>query len=410
MSSEGDDKNTHSALRLSALYSAATASDTVSGLTHNFYRYPARFSPLFAREVIRAFSRPGDLVFDPFMGGGTTLVEARALGRYGLGTDISSLAVFVAKAKTELYKESDFNAVRAWADSILPNLNLRNRPAGTEQWIHQCYPENMNSRLTWPVRKTIELALSQVSTLKTRAQEQLVRCTLLRTAQWALDCRTKIPSAKDLRQQFLVFLDETIEGARQFLHAVSESETVHGLSGLTSTSLHTSVIGIESDRRIAHLPPPSLILTSPPYPGVHVLYHRWQIGGRKETPAPFWIANCQDGYGASFYTFGDREQQDLRKYYETALSAYRSIAAIADEGSLMVQLVAFAEPTWQLPRLLNVMGAAGFEELRLAGGPPSPDGRLWRTVPNRKWYATLNGATASSKEVVLFHRLSRTVV
>jgi hypothetical protein len=151
-------------------------------------------------------------------------------------------------------------------------------------------------------------------------------------------------------------------------------------------------------------------LTSPPYPGVHVLYHRWQIGGRKETPAPFWIANCQDGYGASFYTFGDRKQQDLRRYYETALSAYRSIAAIADKGSLMVQLVAFAEPTWQLPRLLNVMEMAGFEELKLVDGPSSPDGRLWRTVPNRKWYATLKGKTASSKEVVLFHRLSRTVV
>ena len=316
----------------------------------------------------------------------------------------------MAKAKTDLYQESDFDAVQAWAKSVLPNLNLRNRPAGTGQWIHQCYPENVNSRSTWPVRKTIELALSQVSTLKTRAREQLVRCTLLRTAQWALDCRTKIPSAKDLRQQFLVFLNETIEGARQFRHAVCESEAIHRLSALTCTSLHTSVIGLESDRRIAHLPRPSLILTSPPYPGVHVLYHRWQIRGRKETPAPFWIANCQDGYGASFYTFGDRKQQALRKYYETALSAYRSIAAVAAEGCVMVQLIAFAEPNWQLPRLLDVMGVAGFEELRQKDGPSSPDGRLWRTVPNRKWYATLKGGTASSKEVVLIHRLSRTAV
>ena len=32
---------------------------------------------------------------------------------------------------------------------------------------------------------------------------------------------------------------------------------------------------------------PQLILTSPPYPGVYVLYHRWKIGGRRESPAPF---------------------------------------------------------------------------------------------------------------------------
>jgi len=44
---------------------AARCSDYVSGLTHNFYRYPARFSPAFSRAVILAFSEHGDTVFDP---------------------------------------------------------------------------------------------------------------------------------------------------------------------------------------------------------------------------------------------------------------------------------------------------------------------------------------------------------
>ena len=48
----------------------------VKGLTHEFYRYPARFSPTFVREFIETFTKPGDWVFDPFVGGGTTLVEA----------------------------------------------------------------------------------------------------------------------------------------------------------------------------------------------------------------------------------------------------------------------------------------------------------------------------------------------
>ena len=57
---------------------AVINSDPVAGLTHNFYRYPARFSPEFAKQAILAFSKPDDLVLDPFMGGGTTLVEALA--------------------------------------------------------------------------------------------------------------------------------------------------------------------------------------------------------------------------------------------------------------------------------------------------------------------------------------------
>ncbi len=62
----------------------------ISGLTHCFYNYPARFSPKFANTIIRQFSKPGDVVLDPFMGGGTTIVEAMALGRRAIGIDINS--------------------------------------------------------------------------------------------------------------------------------------------------------------------------------------------------------------------------------------------------------------------------------------------------------------------------------
>ena len=49
---------------------------------------PARFSPDLASAVIEAFSDPGDLVADYFVGGGTTLVEARLLGRLAFGSDV----------------------------------------------------------------------------------------------------------------------------------------------------------------------------------------------------------------------------------------------------------------------------------------------------------------------------------
>jgi DNA modification methylase len=78
----------------------------VSGLTHGFYKYPARFSPVFARAVIEIFTKPGDLVLDPYVGGGTTLVEARALGREAVGIDISALAEFVANVKCTVLSEA----------------------------------------------------------------------------------------------------------------------------------------------------------------------------------------------------------------------------------------------------------------------------------------------------------------
>lgn len=83
------------------------AQNPVSGLTHAFYRYPARFSPSFARAPIEAFTRPGDLVLDPFMGGATTLVEAGALRRVGIGVDINAFSCFIARAKTTGLSDAD---------------------------------------------------------------------------------------------------------------------------------------------------------------------------------------------------------------------------------------------------------------------------------------------------------------
>ena len=52
-------------------------------LTHAFHTYPGRFHYLLPRTVLAGITRPGDRVFDPFMGGGTTLVEALQQGLQG---------------------------------------------------------------------------------------------------------------------------------------------------------------------------------------------------------------------------------------------------------------------------------------------------------------------------------------
>lgn len=70
---------------------------------HNAFRYPAKFHPPVAAQLIRRFSRPGDAVLDPFCGSGTLLVEAVRAGRAAFGWDVDPLAVFVAYAKTRRY-------------------------------------------------------------------------------------------------------------------------------------------------------------------------------------------------------------------------------------------------------------------------------------------------------------------
>lgn len=377
--------------------------EPVAGFTHAFYKYPARFSPLFARAVIQAFTEPGDAVYDPFMGGGTTIVEAVALGRKAIGTDINSLAVFLSKVKTTLYTESDRRSIQKWVSELAPRLNVSRMVDRSEFRSHTNSQINISTRATWRIRKLVELGLAELKVLRTAKRRAFVRCTLLRTAQWALDCRKEIPSAQDFREQFLINVDEMLGAAEEYCRKVVGVRFRQSFF-MKPQCLHRSAVGVETDPRLscARI---KLVLTSPPYPGVHVLYHRWQVLGRRETPAPYWIANVVDGNGASYYTFGDRKEVSLDSYYGQAYSAYSSIARIATPTTVIVQMIAFPKPYWQLHRYLETMERAGLKEIRFPDLANSPDGRIWRSVPNRKWYASQKGSIGSSNEVVLFHRV-----
>lgn len=54
--------------------------------------YRACFKPQLPRFFIERLTRPGDVVYDPFMGRGTTLVEAALLGRIPVGCDVNPLS------------------------------------------------------------------------------------------------------------------------------------------------------------------------------------------------------------------------------------------------------------------------------------------------------------------------------
>jgi hypothetical protein len=61
--------------------------------------YRACFKPQLPRFFIERLTRPGDRVYDPFMGRGTTLIEAALLGRAPLGCDLNPLSTILVGAR-----------------------------------------------------------------------------------------------------------------------------------------------------------------------------------------------------------------------------------------------------------------------------------------------------------------------
>jgi DNA modification methylase len=71
-----------------------------SYISHGYHRYPAKFIPQIVRKLIKKYTPTDGIVFDPFGGCGTTLVESKILGRKSIGYDINPVAKLITNAKT----------------------------------------------------------------------------------------------------------------------------------------------------------------------------------------------------------------------------------------------------------------------------------------------------------------------
>ncbi len=68
---------------------------------HPMCSYLASFPASLVHAFIARYSRPGDVVFDPFSGRGTAPLQAAAEGRIGVGNDLNPLAHVLTAAKLE---------------------------------------------------------------------------------------------------------------------------------------------------------------------------------------------------------------------------------------------------------------------------------------------------------------------
>ena len=72
-------------------------------LVHGLHPYPAMMMPLIARTMFEQYGRGNDTMFlDPYVGSGTTLVEAQYYGvKKAIGVDLNPLAILISKTKTQ---------------------------------------------------------------------------------------------------------------------------------------------------------------------------------------------------------------------------------------------------------------------------------------------------------------------
>jgi len=66
---------------------------------YRMHRYFARRPHNLINALIQHYTRPGDVILDPFCGGGTTIVEGLRLKRKVIGIDLNPMAVFITRCE-----------------------------------------------------------------------------------------------------------------------------------------------------------------------------------------------------------------------------------------------------------------------------------------------------------------------
>ena len=85
-------------------------------------KYRGNFSPYIPRNIIMRYSQEGDTVLDMFVGGGTTMVEAKLTNRNAIGIDINPNAIELTNKKLDF--DCEFNPTINVYQGDARNLNL----------------------------------------------------------------------------------------------------------------------------------------------------------------------------------------------------------------------------------------------------------------------------------------------
>ena len=86
-------------------------------------KYRGNWSPYIPRNVILRYSQEGDTVLDPFVGGGTTAVEAKLTNRNFIGYDINPEAIELSRNKCNFQFDTTASSVIDVADARQLPLN-----------------------------------------------------------------------------------------------------------------------------------------------------------------------------------------------------------------------------------------------------------------------------------------------
>lgn len=235
-------------------------SKIVSSTNRLFNKYPTRYISAVPRFAILKYSRPGDIVLDPFCGSGTTAIEALLQGRNALSIDIDPFARLLIKVKTTRYSAEDICFLDHVLSSIYESIDgipTENYPLPEIQNIDKWFTKETQQNLSFLKSRIYDLASCNE---KIRDFLLVVFAAIIRKASNADDVSpkpyvsTRYPKTPE---NAVTLFFKVAEMYRSAIIEFSDVVRTHKCSGIILPSNDARTIGKTNFADLA--------VTSPPY-------------------------------------------------------------------------------------------------------------------------------------------------
>lgn len=131
--------------------------------THGLHAFAAKCPPQLVKYGLQYYSKRGDVVLDPMVGSGTTLVECRLMGRNAVGFDIDPLSALLSQVKSTPLED---DSIREVAEEVLhlsyADFNLWETDPDSPYLGERATPPDFHNRDYW-FNSDVAAALSILS-------------------------------------------------------------------------------------------------------------------------------------------------------------------------------------------------------------------------------------------------------